>query len=390
MSCTIVCLKKDADREAFLARAAQAGFVLEPIPGLDRHFVAHGIAAQDFPLARDVAVEAVDDGDDEVFPDMQAITIPASLTGASWPLARIIRRDPPWNTRRLRHPITTFFRAERNGLGVDVYSLDTGIRLAHTEFGGRATNVYEYYSSGGLGDDEGHGTSVASAAVGATVGVARSALVWSFKAMTTTGVLEGSGTGTNLSLITSLGQALLHYQGRVTTGRPAVMNLSLGGFGSSVSSAISDIINAGMVICCSAGNLRQNLDATDRFPTESDGDLIVVGGIAMGDVPYYQGNGGTNFGSSVSILAPAQRCYLANFNGNSSFGLVTGTSFAAPYTAGVVACMLEGRPRLNGRAQVQSIKAALLRNATRGRFVRQPQFGIGYLPDRILYLDPDA
>jgi hypothetical protein len=52
--------------------------------------------------------------------------------------------------------------------------------------------------------------------------------------------------------------------------------------------------------------------------------------------------------------------------------------------------MLQGKSRLAGRAQVQAVRGALIANATTGRLVPQPQFGIGELPDRILWLDPDA
>jgi len=52
--------------------------------------------------------------------------------------------------------------------------------------------------------------------------------------------------------------------------------------------------------------------------------------------------------------------------------------------------MLQGRPRPASRAHVQAVRAELLANATTGRFRPQPQFPTGTLPDRILWLDPDA
>jgi hypothetical protein len=52
--------------------------------------------------------------------------------------------------------------------------------------------------------------------------------------------------------------------------------------------------------------------------------------------------------------------------------------------------MLQGRPRPASRTHVQAVRDALLAAATTGRFQPQPQFPTGDLPDRILWLDPDA
>jgi subtilisin family serine protease len=169
-----------------------------------------------------------------------------------------------------------------------------------------------------------------------------------------------------------------------------VMNISGGGFGAIVSDAIVDCIDAGMVVCVSAGNDRTNLDVAPRFPGQSDPDVVLVAGSAMSDTPYHLGfRNRTNYGTAVSVVAPAQHIRVANRTSSSSYNRSSGTSYAAPLTAGVLACMVQGTGRLTGRAQVQAVKARLLTVATAGRFRPQPQFGIGTLPDRVLYLDPN-
>jgi hypothetical protein len=384
MATTLLALRKDADRDAFTARLDAAGVEWEPVAGLPRHFVIHGVAPDDFPLASDPDILAIDDGNAEVRgASSQELAINASLGGASWAIARAIRRSAPWNVDRISLPFTTYYRCVRDGSGVDYYSIDTGIRLTHDEFGSRATNVYEYFSSGGAGDNNGHGSATSAAACGSTSGFARASLLWSFKGLTLDNI------GDNNSVLAALGQALTHYSGRSGTGRPAVVNLALAGFSSTLNEAVSDMIDAGMVVVAAAGNAMKDLGTINQYPAESDADVVIVGGVGMADIPYYSGAFGTDYGSEVDIVAPSQTIRTAWATSDSTFILLEGTSMGASLTAGVVACMLQGHARLTGRSQVQAVKAQLLANATTGKFRAQAQFNIGTLPDRILYLDPD-
>ena len=387
MSQSLILLKKGRSPAAFLAAAASASVAVVEVPGLPRYYTVADVAPGDLPdtVADHPDVQAVEDGSAEGETDDQDLTIDAAMSNASWALPRIIRRRAPWNVDRIVYPVETFFRASRTGAGVDVYVLDSGFRLDHQEIAGRATNVWEGFSSGGAGDDSGHGTAVASAAAGGTVGFAWGALLWGFK------IFDSNVAGTNAVLIAGLGQALLHYQGRLETSRPAVMNISGGGFSDIVSEAVTSCIDAGMVVCVSAGNSRTNLDLAPRYPGQSDPDVILVAGSAMSDTPYHLGyNSRTNYGSAVTVVAPSQTLRIAAHTSADGYRIRSGTSYGVAYVSGVVACMLESRARLIGRKEVQAVKQAVVETATTGRLRPQPQLQIGTLPDRLLYLDPEA
>lgn len=380
----LLTIKKGRDRAVFMREAKQAGLKIKPVEGLPRHFVVDGVSAADFPLREHPAIEHIDDGDVEIkLPVTQLITLDSLLLDGSWAIARVIRRSAPWNVDHLK-ALTTYYRAERDGTGVDIYSVDSGIDLDHPEFGGRATNVYEYASSGGAGDDFGHGTLTMSAAAGSTVGIARGALMWSFKSTTSSG-----GGNTDLSLVTAIGQLSTHYAGRAGLNRPAVVNFSIGAtHGATVVSAIGDLIDDGLVCVISADNQMVEL-VIGTHPVEFTADAIIAGGLGMMDIPYFHGIDGTNYGSAVHILAPGQavRVAAATVAGVGDYQTRRGTSISTPYVVGVLACMLQGHNRLTTRSHVQAVKTKLLANATTGRF--RTAYGLTPLPDKILYLDPD-
>ena len=377
----ILCLRPGRDRAAFLREARAAGLVVKPLRGLPRHMMVEGMGPDAFPLAGHPAIETLEEGDTPARGEtLQPISIAASMEGGSWGIARHIRRDAPWLVApRLRHPLNTSFRCARSGTGVDAYVIDTGIRYEHQEFGNRASFVGGTYGAGGI-DDQGHGTSVAGCLAGATVGIARGTALRIVKG------LNSANSGTLANIATCIGIVRDDYLARAATNRPAILNLSLSANGSTVAAAVADCIDAGIVVVASAAN-----GMTDSVPIPgSTADVICVGGIKANDTPYYTGASGTNFGPRVDLLAASERVWTAAIGANDAYRIATGTSFGAPLTSGVIACMLQGKVRLTTRTQVQAVRAAVMANTTAGRFVPQPQFGIGDLPDRILWLDPDA
>ncbi|KAK9759453.1 hypothetical protein K7432_017568 [Basidiobolus ranarum] len=73
----------------------------------------------------------------------------------SWGLPRV--------SQRARNPNAPYNYPDNAGAGVDVYVIDTGINVRHSDFGGRATLPVSFISGEATDDLNGHGTHVAGA-----------------------------------------------------------------------------------------------------------------------------------------------------------------------------------------------------------------------------------
>jgi hypothetical protein len=96
----------------------------------------------------------------------QTMTIDASQSPATWGIDRIDQHNLPLNNT---------YTYNYTGAGVTAYIIDTGIRITHNEFGGRASVGYDSIGDGQNGIDcHGHGTHVSGTVGGSTYGVAKS------------------------------------------------------------------------------------------------------------------------------------------------------------------------------------------------------------------------
>lgn len=394
MAEVIVVLKSPDLAEEFLADARAAGMNPLPFPGLPRHFRLPGVSPVGFPFAHHPAVETWDDGEAELTPAAtQNVSLNADMLGTGgWAAARCIRRRDPWAPSRA-FPRTSTFDAKRTGAGVDIFIIDSGVEYTHPEFGGRVNQYWHYSSSYAEAelDGSGHGSHCLGLALGRTVGIAREARGHSMKFYH-----ADSGAG-GTRAVAAMGAILSQYNAQADDDRPAVMFMSWSGFLSTIDAAVTDLINAGIVCCYPAGNEATDITASVIRPAESDPDTIVCGGIQINDTAYYTpstttGEFGTNFSpTDVDILAPAQVTMSVNrASAGGGYRTGSGTSYATPMVAGVVACMLQGYKRLTTRAQVQAVKQRLLDNATTGALkpLSKKDGTLFDLPDRILYLDP--
>ena len=134
-----------------------------------------------------------------------AVTIQANAT---WGLDRIDQRA---------RPLSTTYQYDQTGAGIDAYMIDTGIRFAHTEFGGRAVTGYDAITIGGTAaDGNGHGTHTAGTVGGATYGVAKAVRLIAVR------VLDNSGSGSYSQVIAGIDWVTGNH-----TTTPAVANMSL-------------------------------------------------------------------------------------------------------------------------------------------------------------------
>lgn len=78
------------------------------------------------------------------------------------------QQSPPWGLDRIDQrslPLNSLYSPGSTGAGVRAYVVDTGIRLTHSDFGGRAVTGIDIVTRGGSATDcDGHGTHVAGTA----------------------------------------------------------------------------------------------------------------------------------------------------------------------------------------------------------------------------------
>lgn len=238
--------------------------------------------------------------------------------GATWGLDRIDQADLP---------LDSTYSYDTTGLGVQVYIVDTGISVSHTEFGGRAQLAFDSIGDGQNGEDcNGHGTHVASTVGGSTYGVAKDADLFAVR------VLDCDGSGTNSSVIDGVDWVTAN------ASLPAVINMSLGGGASTaLDNAVANATDAGIVVAVAAGN--NNLDACGFSPARAI-SAITVAASTSSDVRASF----SNYGSCVDVIAPGQSITGAWIGSDTATNTISGTSMASPHVAGLVARLLEADP----------------------------------------------
>ncbi|KAH6609399.1 subtilisin-like serine protease [Trichoderma cornu-damae] len=211
--------------------------------------------------------------------------------------------------------------------GITAYVVDTGIRVTHTEFEGRATFGANFVNSNDT-DENGHGSHVAGTIGGATFGVAKNIKLVAVK------VLDASGAGSNSGVLNGMQFVVNDVQTKKLAGK-AVMNMSLGGsFSTAVNNAITAIANAGIVPVVAAGN--ENQDTANTSPGSAP-QAITVGAIdATNDVRASF----SNFGAGVDIYAPGVGVLSVGIKSDIDTQVLSGTSMASPHVAGLAAYLM--------------------------------------------------
>jgi subtilisin family serine protease len=236
--------------------------------------------------------------------------------------------------------------------------IDTGIRTTHTQFGGRASNVFDAFGGSGA-DCNGHGTHVAGTIGGSTYGVAKSALLRGVR------VLDCNGSGSTSGVIAGVDWV------RNNRINPAVANMSLGGgASSSLDTAVNNLANSGVAIAVAAGN--SNTDACTQSPARA-ASAITVGSTTTTDAR----SSFSNFGTCLDLFAPGSGILSSWFSSDTATATLSGTSMASPHVAGAAALYKQANPS----ATASTIRNALVNNATTNVITGA---GTGS-PNRLLY-----
>jgi subtilisin family serine protease len=274
----------------------------------------------------------------------RVVTADVTQPNATWGLDRIDQRDLPLSTTYTYTP---------TGAGVRAYIIDTGLRTAHSEFGGRASIGFD--ALGGNGQDcNGHGTHVAGTVAGSVYGVAKTATPIAVR------VLNCQGSGSTSGVIAGVDWVTNNHI------KPAVANMSLGGGASSVlDNAVRNSIAAGVTYSIAAGN--SNANACNSSPARVT-EALTVGATTQTDARASF----SNFGSCLDLFAPGVGITSAWSTSNTATNTISGTSMAAPHVAGVAALFLQTNPSATPAAVGSAITSSATTNKVTGAGTGSP------------------
>ncbi|MFE9590725.1 S8 family peptidase [Streptomyces sp. NPDC006294] len=276
---------------------------------------------------------------------------------ATWGLDRIDQRDLP---------LSKTYTYDTSASNVNAYIIDTGIRTSHSDFGGRASVGTDTVGGGQNGQDcQGHGTHVAGTVGGKNHGVAKSVNLIAVR------VLDCDGSGTTAGVIAGVDWVTANAQ------MPAVANMSLGGSASaSLDDAVKKSIASGVSYSVAAGNglpiLGIPANACNYSPARVP-EAITVGATDSSD----RRASFSNYGTCLDLFAPGVDITSAWKDSDTATSTISGTSMAAPHTAGAAALYLSSHPT----ATPAQVRDALVTGATSGKVVN-PMWGS---PNKLLY-----
>jgi len=288
-----------------------------------------------------------------------------------------------WNLDRIdqaqaynRQTMSKYTAPGKAGQGVHVFIVDTGVRLTHTDFGGRAQAGFDTrfgacaQSNNNICsvDDNGHGTHCAGTAAGTEYGVAPQANIHAVKVMSRQGFGMSSGIFQGMDWVMATGL------------KPAVVSMSLAGpkGGGTYANIIDKLYNRGITVVVAAGN--ENTDACTKGPAYVP-NAITVGSTTSSDTM----SSFSNYGTCVDMFAPGSLVLSSDHTSNTATKLLSGTSMACPHVSGAAAVLASNNPGITP-AQIASSMAeqTALANAIANIPQNPPS------PNRMLQVLPNA
>jgi subtilisin family serine protease len=275
-------------------------------------------------------------------------------------------------------PLDRTYRHFGTGSGVTVYVFDGGILDTHPELEGRVRRGFNAFP----GEEHlcnAHGTAVAGAVAGTTLGVAPGAEIVDVK------MVECRRLRGTIDAIVQGARWVLADHARHPERR-AVANWSFiadtAATIPALDSAVTALTDAGIPVVVSAGNIEMN--ACRIAPANSPGAIVVgasrvrrLGTDSTARLVDAR-TPGTAFGSCLDVFAPGDSVLLPSIEGRlATTQLWTGTSMSAGYVSGAIALYLEAHPTASPDAVYEYI-----RSASRGTIVdptRSPHTGLLYL-----------
>lgn len=262
-----------------------------------------------------------------------ATTLDPTSADGQWARIRVASQYRPLSSVFAVHDVKYASKPE-------LYIMDTGVNFDHTEFDYDGLDKVDFYTlpifNGSYADDVGHGTGVASMAVGKNLGVSRYAKVLNVKIG---GMVNSTEYAANLL---EVGQAIDAILEEIASNpnKSRVINMSWGVTRSAwLDSKVQSLLDAGASVIAAAGN--SGISVEDVTPAGIDG-VITVGAIDKYDIPAGFNNISpsdsglaTSAGLSLDLFAPGDNVMIADGSTTGGYVVSSGTSFAAPLVSGV-------------------------------------------------------
>jgi len=295
-----------------------------------------------------------------------------------WGLDRIDQRAAP---------LDNLYNYDSDASAVHAYIVDTGIRITHNEFSGRATWGWNFFDNNPIahdcylddhGNPHGHGTHVAGIVGSNSYGVAKGVKLVAVKIFGCSGRTESATIIAGIDWVTA------------NAIKPAVLNLSVGrecpsgcpeDEVRSIANALQRATDSGITVIAAAGN--ENVDACTS-PYASATSVLTVGALDINDRQASY----SNWGGCVNLWAPGgdqnatpSTAGILSLNNNSDTATTTlsGTSMAAPQATGAAALILARPGFVN--ATPAAVKNELINSSTKGVLTGLT----GTSPNRLLY-----
>ena len=281
-----------------------------------------------------------------------------------------------------------------DGSGIGICVIDTGVDPQHEQFDSVSITFHDFVGTATTPyDDQGHGTHVASIALGDGTGgtlAARFGGVAPAAALYSAKVMDSSGYGNDSDIIAGI--TWCHDQPGVRILSLSIGDDAVGSRGDdAVSVAVNNAVGLGEVVVAAAGNSGE-LPGTIHAPGAATG-AITVGAVSDYSAPvgtyrhddgiflaYFSSRGPTEDGRvKPDITAPGVSVGAAMSGSVGTYIHYDGTSMATPYVSGALALALEANPA----ATPAQLRAALEGTAADvGAPGKDNEYGAGYIDAR--------
>ncbi|MGI5458438.1 type VII secretion-associated serine protease mycosin [Streptomyces sp. CA-249302] len=238
-------------------------------------------------------------------------------------------KSTPWSLQRI---LLDQLWAQATGKGVTVAVIDTGVDASNPQLGGAmAAGSKSYVGGSGTQDLEGHGTRVAGIIAARPIkgtgfeGIAPDAKILSYRYTGGENKQGNSGTMSDaIEAAVAAGAKIINISSDTANKKPDER----------LRKAVESAVNQGALIVAAAGNDGADGKSADTYPASYPGVLAVAASDRNDERAYF-----SQSGDFVDVAAPGVDMVSTVPKGGQC--TADGTSFAAPYVAGVAALLKE-------------------------------------------------